>query len=76
MMISNKTNLMTAKRIPRLGIGGPVGSGKTMLIEKIVPLLAAKGYKAGIISNDVVSREDADRMRQIWQRSKAYFQKS
>ena len=61
----NKTNLMmTAKRIPRLGIGGPVGSGKTMLIEKIVPLLAAKGYKAGIISNDVVSREDADRMRQ------------
>ena len=54
----------TEKRIPRLGIGGPVGSGKTMLIEKVVPLLAAKGYKAGIISNDVVSREDADRMRQ------------
>jgi urease accessory protein len=60
------TNMMinTEKRVPRLGIGGPVGSGKTMLIEKIVPLLAAKGYKAGIISNDVVSREDADRMRQ------------
>jgi len=56
--------MMKAKRIPRLGIGGPVGSGKTMLIEKIVPLLAAKGYKVGIISNDVVSREDADRMRQ------------
>src|SRR5919202_4382732 len=55
--------MMKAKRIPRLGIGGPVGSGKTMLIEKIVPLLAAKGYKVGIISNDVVSREDADRMR-------------
>ncbi|MFL6492304.1 MAG: urease accessory protein UreG [Nitrososphaera sp.] len=54
---------MKAKRIPRLGIGGPVGSGKTMLIEKIVPILAAKGYKVGIISNDVVSREDADRMR-------------
>lgn len=54
---------MSAKRIPRLGIGGPVGSGKTMLVEKIVPLLAARGYKAGIISNDVVSREDADRMR-------------
>jgi urease accessory protein len=56
--------MMKAKRIPRLGIGGPVGSGKTMLIEKIVPILAAKGYKVGIISNDVVSREDADRMRQ------------
>jgi urease accessory protein len=33
------------------------------LIEKIVPVLAAKGYKVGIISNDVVSKEDADRMR-------------
>lgn len=56
--------MTTEKRVPRLGIGGPVGSGKTMLIEMIVPLLAAKGYKAGIISNDVVSKEDADRMRQ------------
>ena len=54
---------MSSNRIPRVGIGGPVGSGKTMLIEQIVPLLSAKGYKAGIISNDVVSKEDADRMR-------------
>lgn len=51
------------KRIPRLGIGGPVGSGKSMLIEKIVPVLAAKGYCISIISNDVISKEDADRMR-------------
>jgi urease accessory protein len=61
--VDNLMMVHTEKRIPRLGIGGPVGSGKTMLIEKVVPLLAAKGYKAGIISNDVVSREDADRMR-------------
>ena len=54
---------MFSKRIPRVGIGGPVGSGKTMLIEKVVPLLYDKGYKAGIISNDVVSKEDAERMR-------------
>lgn len=54
---------MSKARIPRVGIGGPVGSGKTMLIEKVVPVLAARGYKVGIISNDVVSREDADRMR-------------
>ncbi len=51
------------KRIPRVGVGGPVGSGKTILIERVVPQLAAKGYKVGIISNDVVSREDAERMR-------------
>jgi urease accessory protein len=50
-------------RIPRLGIGGPVGSGKSMLIEKIVPVLASKGYSISIISNDVISKEDADRMR-------------
>ena len=55
---------MSAKRIPRVGIGGPVGSGKTMLIEQVVPILSSRGYRAGIISNDVVSREDADRMRQ------------
>ncbi len=34
-----------------------------MLIERVVPLLAARGYKVGIVSNDVVSREDAERMR-------------
>ena len=51
-------------RVPRVGIGGPVGSGKTMLIEQIVPLISAKGYKVSIISNDVISKEDAERMRQ------------
>ena len=50
-------------RIPRVGIGGPVGSGKSMLIERIVPVLAKKGYSVSIISNDVISKEDADRMR-------------
>ncbi|MGN6628542.1 MAG: urease accessory protein UreG [Candidatus Nitrosocosmicus sp.] len=54
---------MLHSRIPRIGIGGPVGSGKTMLIEQIVPILKNKGYNVGIISNDVVSKEDAQRMR-------------
>lgn len=51
------------KRIPRIGIGGPVGSGKSMLIERVVPILAKKGYSVSIISNDVISKEDANRMR-------------
>ena len=55
--------MSSTKRIPRVGVGGPVGSGKTMLIEQVVPLLSAKGYNIGIISNDVVSKEDAERMR-------------
>jgi len=50
-------------RIPRVGIGGPVGCGKTMLIERVVPVLASKGYSVSIISNDVISKEDANRMR-------------
>jgi len=50
-------------RIPRIGIGGPVGSGKSMLIERVVPVLAKNGYSVSIISNDVISKEDADRMR-------------
>ena len=52
------------KRIPRIGIGGPVGCGKSMLIERIVPILAKMNYSISIISNDVISQEDADRMRQ------------
>ena len=58
-----KMIMQQSSRIPRIGIGGPVGSGKTMLIEQFVPLLSEKGYKTAIISNDVVSKEDADRMR-------------
>src|ERR687897_944436 len=34
-----------------------------MLIEQFVPLLSQIGYRSAIISNDVVSKEDADRMR-------------
>lgn len=40
-----------------------MGSGKSRLIERVVPFLAAQGYEAGIISNDVISKEDADRIR-------------
>ena len=35
-----------------------------MLIERVVPILAKKNYRISIISNDVISQEDADRMRQ------------
>lgn len=51
------------RRVPRVGIGGPVGSGKSMLIERLVPFLARDGFRVSIISNDVISKEDADRIR-------------
>src|SRR5690349_18904038 len=53
------------KKIPKVGIGGPVGSGKTRLIERIVPILDKKGYRCCIISNDVISKEDAQRMQRL-----------
>ena len=48
-----------AKRIPRIGIGGPVGSGKTALIECLVPRLMANGHKVIVVTNDIVTVEDA-----------------
>lgn len=47
----------------RVGIGGPVGSGKTALIEGLLPLFAARGTSLAIVTNDLVTREDAERLR-------------
>ena len=49
----------------RIGIGGPVGSGKTALIEAITPRLLALGHKVLIITNDVVTTEDAEHVRRM-----------
>ena len=47
----------------RIGIGGPVGSGKTALIEAITPRLLEMGCKVLIITNDIVTTEDAKHVR-------------
>jgi urease accessory protein len=47
----------------RVGIGGPVGSGKTALIEQIVPRLIERGIEVAVITNDLVTHEDAERLR-------------
>ncbi len=51
---------MTAARI---GIGGPVGSGKTALIEALIPVLTARGIDLAVVTNDLVTEEDAERLR-------------
>ena len=43
----------------RIGVGGPVGSGKTALIEAMTPLLLERGIEVLIITNDIVTQEDA-----------------
>ena len=47
------------KKITRIGIGGPVGSGKTAIVEAITPPLLDLGYRILIITNDIVTTEDA-----------------
>jgi urease accessory protein len=47
------------KNTARIGVGGPVGSGKTALIEAITPKLIELGLNVLIITNDVVTSEDA-----------------
>ena len=39
------------KKITRIGIDGPVGSGKTAIIVVITPILINRGYKPLIITN-------------------------
>lgn len=50
---------MVSKNGPlRVGIGGPVGSGKTTLTEKLCKALRAR-YSIAVITNDIYTKEDA-----------------
>jgi len=49
--------------VARVGIGGPVGSGKTALIEALVPRCITQGYVPLVITNDIVTQEDARHVR-------------
>ncbi|MHB1652624.1 MAG: urease accessory protein UreG [Desulfitobacteriaceae bacterium] len=43
----------------RIGIGGPVGSGKTALIERLTRSLY-KDYSLAVVTNDIYTKEDAE----------------
>ncbi|MBO1223839.1 MAG: urease accessory protein UreG [Candidatus Scalindua sediminis] len=58
---------MIEGKIPRVGVGGPVGSGKTALIEAVVPVLVENGYKPLILTNDIVTKEDAEHVKKTLQ---------
>jgi urease accessory protein len=45
-------------RPPRIGVGGPVGSGKTMLCLKLCEKLRER-YSLGVVTNDIYTSEDA-----------------
>ena len=41
-----------------IGVGGPVGSGKTLLIERLTRVMNNE-YKCAVITNDIYTKEDA-----------------
>ncbi len=43
----------------RVGIGGPVGSGKTALTEKLCKAMR-EHYSVAVVTNDIYTKEDAD----------------
>ncbi|MEE3420716.1 MAG: urease accessory protein UreG [Lachnospiraceae bacterium] len=43
----------------RIGVAGPVGSGKTALIEALTRRMS-KDYSIGVITNDIYTKEDAE----------------
>ncbi|MET8552029.1 urease accessory protein UreG [Micromonospora zamorensis] len=51
------------KSASRIGVGGPVGSGKTAIIEAVVPRFVNNGLRVLVITNDVVTTEDAKHVR-------------
>ena len=50
---------MTANRQAlRVGVGGPVGSGKTALLEALCKRLRGR-YDIAVVTNDIYTQEDA-----------------
>ena len=45
--------------LQKIGVAGPVGSGKTALIEAVTREMASS-YSIGVITNDIYTKEDAE----------------
>ena len=50
---------MTRDRTVRLGVGGPVGSGKTALVDTLCRRMRER-YELGVVTNDIFTREDME----------------
>src|SRR5215475_13428415 len=55
---SGRVTAARAKNIPVIGIGGPVGSGKTALVEALCRKLRDR-YSLAVVTNDIFTKEDA-----------------
>jgi urease accessory protein len=50
--------IMISKQVLRVGIGGPVGSGKTALVNALCKQMRGK-YQIAVVTNDIYTKEDA-----------------
>jgi len=50
---------MSNKDVLRIGVGGPVGSGKTALLRQLCKKMQEK-YNMAVVTNDIYTREDAE----------------
>ncbi len=55
-------DLLRSHRVRAFDLLGAIGSGKTALIEQMVPLLKVKGLRAGAIAGDVYGDDDYQRI--------------
>ena len=49
---------MSQDQVLRVGIGGPVGSGKTALVERLCKVMRER-YNIAVVTNDIYTQEDA-----------------
>ncbi|QHV94200.1 urease accessory protein UreG [Spirosoma endbachense] len=54
---------MKSRTYVKIGVAGPVGSGKTTLIERLSRQMASQ-YSIGVITNDIYTKEDAEFLTQ------------
>src|SRR6267154_656066 len=60
---SEGSALRAGEGAARGGSGGPVGAGKAALIEARIPALQRRGIDFAVVTNDLVTKEDAERLR-------------
>jgi urease accessory protein len=51
--------MSTARGVLRVGVGGPVGSGKTALVDRLCKNMR-DDFNIAVVTNDIYTREDAD----------------
>jgi hydrogenase nickel incorporation protein HypB len=57
--------LLRSKRASMFNFMSSPGSGKTKLLEKLIPTLQAKGHRLAVIEGDITTTRDAERLQHL-----------